>query len=285
VVNLVNNYYATRQGRKPDSLDFLTLKRVFLSIYKNFKDQYYFLEATGYKCVDRDLVSGKWGEDPSAIIYQQTKLLNRWPIEDRIQDYDEQVLFTMIEFLYDYISKPLDLDYHGWDNCGFHATKYDDGAGKLEFAIQINELLKNYSNGFELFEGRIRQLPPSQFESLVKTDVVSFDPKNIDERVKQATNKYLKYGSDLDDKKQAIRTLTDVLEFLKKAGVKLKDKDDSDLFQIINNFDIRHHNTRQHGDYDKDVWYDWMFYTFLASIHALVKISGKSKKLITSLVI
>jgi hypothetical protein len=66
-----------------------------------------------------------------------------------------------------------------------------------------------------------------------------------------------------------------VLEYLRKDNIKLPKNDDGELFQIINKFDIRHHNQTQKGDYDKEVWYDWMFYTFLASIHVLLKLNDK----------
>ena len=95
--------------------------------------------------------------------------------------------------------------------------------------------------------------------------------------MKNAIAKYRKYGATIDDKKDAVRTLADVLEFLRKEGDKLPSKDDEDLFRIINRFDIRHHNRSQQSEYDKDVWYDWFFYTFLASISVLLKAKNIQK--------
>jgi len=84
----------------------------------------------------------------------------------------------------------------------------------------------------------------------------------------------MKYGATISDKKDAVRELAELLEFLKKSGIRLQKKNESDLFRIINNFDIRHHNKFQHGEYDKEIWYDWMFYTFLSSINVLLKLKG-----------
>ena len=39
------------------------------------------------------------------------------------------------------------------------------------------------------------------------------------------------YSATIDDKKDAVRTLADVLEFLRKEGIRLPDKDDDVLFQ------------------------------------------------------
>lgn len=59
------------------------------------------------------------------------------------------------------------------------------------------------------------------------------------------------------------------------GGTCLYQKDDKELTHIMNTFNIRHNRPDQHGDYDKDIWYDWFFYTFLASIHTLVKLNKK----------
>jgi len=87
--------------------------------------------------------------------------------------------------------------------------------------------------------------------------------------------RFLRSNGSVVSTKQMVRTLADVLEYLKKEGTRLPTKDDSDLFNIINNFDIRHHNRKQKGEYNKEIWYDWMFYTFLSSINVLLKLINK----------
>ena len=62
--------------------------------------------------------------------------------------------------------------------------------------------------------------------------------------------------------KKAILKLAGVLEYLKKDKIlsQILDKgDSSDLFNIANRFGIRHHNPDQKTEYDKDIWYDWIF--------------------------
>ena len=141
---------------------------------------------------------------------------------------------------------------------------------------EMNDILKHYKSGYEFsLMGEILEIPPVGLENVLTEVVTTSDPKNIDDRINSAINKYRRYGSTLDDKKDAVRTLADVLEFLKKEGINLPAKDDSDLFHIINGFDVRHHNREQQGEYDKEIWYDWMFYTFLSTIHALLKLENK----------
>jgi len=87
-------------------------------------------------------------------------------------------------------------------------------------------------------------------ETLTEEIVEATDPENIENRIHTAIIKYRRYNATLDDKKDAIRTLADVLEHLKSQDIRLPSKDDSDLFNIINNFDIRHHRRSQQSSYD-----------------------------------
>ena len=81
----------------------------------------------------------------------------------------------------------------------------------------------------------------------------------------------MKFDSTISDKKDAVRTLGDVLEYLKQHNIILEGQDNKDLFNILNNFDLRHHNKIQHSEYDKEIWYEYFFYTFLSSINFLLK--------------
>jgi len=273
-------YYAARKGiLKPKPMDLQLLKDVFLQIYRELEGDLYFQEATGYHCVDAGDIHGHWGcgdSDIKAFIYLQLGMDGIWPIEDNIEDYDEPTLFTVIEFLYDYVSEPLDPEYHGWNNCGWHSSKYNKKEGRVEYRKRINEILENYASGYELSSnGEILEIAPTGLEPIFEEIVQTDDPKNIDMKIKNAITKYRGYGATIDNKKGGIRDLADVLEFLKKDSIRLPSKDEGDLFNIINNFDIRHHNKFQQGEYDKDIWYDWLFYTFLASINVLLKRKGK----------
>ncbi|HIE32085.1 MAG TPA: hypothetical protein EYP67_06870 [Methanosarcinales archaeon] len=272
-------YYAARKGiLKPEPVDLQLLKKVFLRIYREFEDDLYFQEATGYHCVDKGEVRGLWGRgdsDSEAFIYLELGMDDIWPIEKNIENYDEPTLFTVIEFLYDHVSEPIDKWYHRWDNCGWHSSKYDRENGRAAYRKNLNEILKDYDCGYQLSsDGEILEIAPTGLEPIFEEIVQTDDPENIDMRRQNAISKYMRHHATTSDKKDAIRELADVLEFLKKDGVRLPSKDESDLFKIINNFDIRHHNKSQHAEYDREIWYEWMFYTFLSSINVLSKLKG-----------
>lgn len=51
----------------------------------------------------------------------------------------------------------------------------------------------------------------------------------------------------------------------------LQSKDEADLFHLANNFGLRHHNESQKTDYDAAIWLSWLYYYYLATIHATTR--------------
>lgn len=197
---------------------------------------------------------------------------NVWPISDNIDDFDFGKTFSVIEYLHECVSKPGWQNYHNWNNCGWHSGDYDWELGQERYREEVNGILNDFGPGYELNEnGEILEFAPNGLELMLEDLDETDDPENIDNRVKTAIGKFRKYNATLDDKKDAIIILAGVLEFLKKQNIKLPRKDDAALFNIFNNFDIRHHNQAQKGQYDREIWFDWVFYTSLASINVLLK--------------
>lgn len=266
-------YFGERVGSiQKDKYDFGMLKKLFLNLYTKLENELFFQEAVGYYCTDGG-VDGYLGNDIEAEIFLKTGLEDVWPIRNYIENYEEVELFTMIEFLYEHVSSPKNKYYHHWNNCGWHASTFDKYDGQRIFLDEINRLFKRFEKGYYLTEnGEIHKVSPDGLTKIIEEKIITDDKENVDDRIQYAISKFLKYDSDINEKKDAIRTLADVLEYYKKQGIKLENKDDNDLFNIINGFDIRHHNRAQQSNYDKEIWYEWMFYTFLASINTLIKI-------------
>lgn len=239
----------------------------------------YFQEAFGYYCVDDGEVSGSLGYDIEAQLFRKLRKENLWPIIDNCKDYSEDDLFDVIEFIFDSISKPIDGYFHSFSSCGMHYDTFDKEIGQREYRKEINEILRDYNEGYELSpEGEILIKGQPGQELLFKAAVPTEDSENVQTRVQLAIQKFRRYKSTLDDRRDAIRDLADVLEYLRpKIKTVLSKKDESDLFNIINNFGIRHHNERQQTDYDKSIWLSWMFYYYLATIHAVLRLIKKEE--------
>jgi hypothetical protein len=269
-------YYSVRTGQNPLSqrFDLQTLCGLFRTLFIHFEDEGYFQETLGYHCVDTGFVPGSLGHDLDGVLLLELRKGDLTPIRAKIGDYSEVDLFDMIEFVYEHCSKPIERTHHSWNNCGWHCSKFDREPGRQEFRAKVNKVLALYGPGYELsLAGEILFLPETGLEDLVEVPLPEIDPDNISARVEAARNKFRRYKSSTDERRDAIRDLADVLEYLRPQ---LKDiiisKDESDLFNLANNFGIRHHNSSQKVNYDKPIWYSWMFYYYLATIHAVVRL-------------
>jgi hypothetical protein len=54
--------------------------------------------------------------------------------------------------------------------------------------------------------------------------------------------------------------------------------DEGALFNIANNFTIRHLNERQKGNYDTATWHSWMFYVNLSTIHMITRLVNRKAR-------
>jgi len=275
-------YYSVRAGKHPAHVgfDLDDFKRFFLASYRRLEREGLFQEWFGYLCVDEGFVPGRIGDDPDLFIYKKLRKKKLWPLEDRLHFYSEDDLFDVIEFLFDHVSQGNDGYYHDYNGCGWHYTEFKNhAAAKAAYRTELNEVLADYSSGYELSpKGEILERGGDVLEPLLKTKLPHADSTNVVARVESAKLKWLRRGSTAADRRDAVRDLADVLEFLRpQVRDVLNKKDESDLFELANNFGIRHHRQNQQTDYDQAIWYSWMFHYYLATIHACVRLIEKNK--------
>lgn len=271
-----HTYYSTRTGKnkclKGLSLD--QFKYVFLRQQKSLVADGYFDEYLGWLCVDMGYVSGKI-KDIDLEIMLKIRKRDLWPIDEHIENYSEDDLFDIVEFLFQNVSKPIDGTYHNYSDCGMHWDTFNKKEGESEFREKTNEILELYEQGFELSEyGEILHKPEKGFEKIFEADIPTND-SNIQVRMDSAILRFRRHGSTVDDRRQAVRDLVDVLEYLRpKIKSILTKEDENDLFNIANNFGIRHHNEKQKTNYDLSLWSSWMFYFYLSTIHFVLRRIG-----------
>lgn len=274
-------YYSIRIGKNPNtgSIDLVTFKRLFTPIYQYFENEGYFQEFFGFTCVDAGYSPGKLGSDIEAALIIHLRKANIWPINEKMATYSEDDFFDMLEFLFDHCSKPTERYYHNFSECGWHCSNFNKELGAQEFRDKVNQLLEIYGNGYEMSpSGEILILPEPGLEELLESPLPVIDPENIEARVQAARTKFRRSRVSLDERREAIRDLADVLEYLRpKLKSVLISADENDLFNLANNFGIRHHNQNQKTDYDKPIWYSWLFYYYLATIHASLRLIAKAK--------
>ncbi|MHB8527612.1 MAG: hypothetical protein ACYDD2_15870 [Candidatus Acidiferrales bacterium] len=213
-----------------------------------------------------------------ALTFQPFPVTN-WNPDEVTEDH----IFETLEFLYDHVSKPgaqrafyADGDEY-WDYDG-----YDAEAGRLEFRKKANLFLVDYHPGYELTEeGLVVTLGTQGLEQILNAEIVPYDEVNVDSKVRDAIGKWRNRRSSLQEKKEAIRDLADVFEWLKKTKqltAILDGKDSAAIFDIANNFAIRHHDPKQRRNYDQGIWFSWIFHFYLATYHAAIRLLIKHEK-------
>jgi hypothetical protein len=267
-------YFSSRKAREPISTTNAHWR--FSNLYALFRGKDYFKEKLGSS---RDFTSEETKREAVVRLGFSAFPMNEWPSDVKTEEH----IFDVAEFLFDNVSKPGE-----WENrvsdTGYNYQDYDsyDGAaGKEEFRSAANIILADMGEGFELGEdGQIRSKGSGGLEHILGAQIVPFDEENVDSKVRTAIERWRNRHATFDDKKEAIRLLADVFEWLKdtqqleKALVK---KDEADLFHIANKFAIRHHEQSQKANYDRAIWYNWMFHFYLATYHASVRLILKQR--------
>ncbi len=265
---MIRRYYSSRKEPGQVTLEELYLK--LRSLYLLFRDKNYFKGRAGITQT----------EFPEAVMHEAAIALafQPFPFKWAMQDLTEDHVFDTLEFLYDHVSRPGELvpmtsesGFNYYDHDG-----YDDAAGRTEFRQMANSFLADYKSGYELNEdGIVLALGEDGLRQILEADIPHYDERNVDSKVRNAITKWRNRRLSLEAKKDAIRELADVFEWLKKTkglSAVLDSKDESAIFDLANNFAIRHHNPKQKTNYDPAIWYSWMFHFYLATYHAAVRL-------------
>lgn len=268
-----HTYYSFRKGTNPNmsGLPLADIINLFIKIFDQLREDGYFHESFGYGCVDSGHIDGKVRDIELEILLTVRKK-DLWPIHEKSSSYSEDDFFDVVEFLCQHVSKPIDGWHHTYSYCGMHWETFDKAQGQAEYRDKVNTVLGLYAHPFELSPaGEVLHRPELGFEQIFEFDIPSED-SNITGRINAAVLRYRRHGSNLDDRRQAVRDLADVLEYLRpKMKSLLTSADERDLFNLVNNFGVRHHNDQQKTGYDTELWFNWMFYFFLATIHVVLR--------------
>lgn len=232
-------YYSSRNKLK--KLSIFELHSKFVALYKLLNGRDFFKENL--------LIEGTQIPENIKLKAEITLDFQPFPIAEWDEDrLTEDNLFDTIEYLFDYVSKPgertqmvSETSFIYWDY-----ESYDKDAGQREYREQINRFLPRYRDGYELTnEGQILSVGSHGIQQILQAELPVTGEKNIDIKVHDAILKWRNRELSIDSRRDAIRELADVFEWLKKSKILegiLNKKDESLIFEIANNFAIRHHN-------------------------------------------
>lgn len=109
------------------------------------------------------------------------------------------------------MTSPTGFQYSDYDT-------YDSEVGREEFREKANMFLADYRAGYELAkDGRILAATDSGLKHITEAEIVPYDAENVDNKVRNAILKWRNRNLSLSEKKEAIRELADVFEWLKKT--------------------------------------------------------------------
>ena len=262
----VRNYYAQRHGQGRPTDDLNGLRGVIAAEYSRLEGEGYFQWHLGFHCVDAGWVAGhSAGVDPHAYVRWHLGRDALWPFDESLPQLDEPWVFTVLEFLHDHVAKPLEFRNHTFDSCGIHVETADETSGREKFRTSMNRYLNRYRSGFAIEEnGEVWTSAPS---GLVHRRPLATGRDDIDPRVDHAIGVFRRHSATDEDKRDAVRNLADILELLRSGtGTGLPTDEEDKLFEIANQFGIRHHTPRQRTDYDTGIWLEWVFYSFLNAV-------------------
>jgi hypothetical protein len=268
---MTRRYYSSRA--KPGNLTLEDLYWKLANLYLLFRDKDYFKGKAGI--TKTDLPDAIRHEAAVALSFQPF-LITKWSQADITEDH----IFELLEFLYDQVSKPGQWVEVNWNEYAYDG--YDDEAGREEFRDKANSFLADYKTGFELTEdGTVLAMGTDGLQHILDAEIIPYDEENVDSKVRDAIVKWRNRHLSMSEKKEAIRELADVFEWLKETkglGAVLDRKDEGAIFQIANEFGVRHHDPKQKTNYDRAIWYSWIFHFYLATYHAAIRLLIRKEK-------
>ena len=261
-------YYSVRTGRHPTGGGFELgdLKRLFHVLYSNFEAQGMFQQFLGYVCVDAGQINGNSRQRRGGVLLQEVaKALTLADRRGNLQLLLRTTYSTSSNSSTTALAKGLMVD----------CTRTPTAAGTTRRSMTMRvrkriglRLMKSFvgTKGAlsSTADGDIIGIAPNGLADLEIAPAPPGHPDAVQARVAAAVSKFRRRNSTGDDRRDAVRDLADVLE--------------ADLFEIANNFGIRHHNQKQKCDYDHTIWQDWMFYYYLATVYASTRLIAKGSQ-------
>ncbi|SDO14773.1 hypothetical protein SAMN04487897_1092 [Paenibacillus sp. yr247] len=266
-------YYSERIGIEKEKLSLKELSTVFVVIVNELTKKDYFKEFFGYEDNFGRTVEGSMGN--TFENYSLAVLGRRIsdPFYNLKPNYTEVDLFDAIELLHDNVTLKTIVDEFG---LGPAFAEFNITESQSVYRSKINKHLARYGSGWELLEdGTIRELVQEEFRGLVDSPIQYGEEENVDKRIRRAAKSFLKYGASELDKKAALIEIGGALEYIRTELEEFNKKATSDIFNLLNNYDLRHNNKLKHADYDVGIYYPWMFYTFLSTYNAFVMMKKK----------
>jgi len=266
-------YWASRNGLLPErkrrytALGRVSLTRAFEIQINELASAGYFPNVLPKKCLDDDTEVNLG--DVGIKITNAIGMEANWPLTgDNVEIVPDSLLFSLMEYFHDQCQRPRTASEHKY--CGTHFHTFNRAAGGEVYRWKLNELLETYSIELHLGDvgteqGRLIKHFGSPLDSLADTQIEARAARPEDE-VAEAIKRFRSKDTTMAIKRASLGLLAGDLE-RRRAAVKtaLLTRDEADLFQIANQFAIRHRRDDQKDDYRVE-YLDWIFWSYLSTV-------------------
>jgi hypothetical protein len=241
------------------------LRRRFVRLVDDMRQMVYLDQELPWGCVD-----GGPDVDPSPLLEQRLGVPDLWPLDKSREAWDDDTFYGLIEVIHDLVSRPRSRSYHRFNDCGWHWSEFARVPGQALYRWRVNRLLDDSDTGLQLADdgddvGRLVASTDQARAGLAACMAGRADPATGD-RIRHALALFRARTANEHDKRSAVVTLAGVLEERREVlKSHLHRKDEAPLFQIANQFALRHQRADQLADYDT-VFLDWVFWWYLGTV-------------------
>ncbi|MDQ1492292.1 MAG: hypothetical protein QOD57_3207 [Actinomycetota bacterium] len=256
-------YWSQRRASPAPAADVDAAQRAFVRLVDELHAAGYLARSFPAGCVDDPGEAG----DPSTVLDAELGVGGLWPLDESAPGWDRDLFYDLIEVFHDLVARPQTRWLHDFSDCGWHYGDFALEPARILYRWRVNRLMARHQIPYRLAEagddeGRLVATTDDGRADLVDRALAG----DTGGRVAHAIALYRARTATDHDKRSAIVVLASLLEerrALLKA--RLFSKDEGALFQIANEFALRHRNEAQKSDYDP-AFLDWVFWWYLATV-------------------
>lgn len=269
-------YWSQRSGVAGEKLSEAATMDRFVSLVERLDRDGLWAQAFGVDCPDgvgdpfdtpSDQISGMLGKRIGA---------DAWPLRGSRPHWSLDDLYDLAEVLHDLASWPGAWGRHDYGGCVGHPRDFSPSCGQGLYRHRVNELFETSTLEVRLAEagedrGRIVRSAGAGLDDIVHVALAD-PPAALGDDVAHAIALFRSRSGDVASMRSAVVALAGVLEHNRSLLQReLLSKDAGALFDIANNFDIRHRNADQRTDY-APAFLEWLFSWYLATINLVVRL-------------
>jgi len=279
-----------RQRQQPTGVVVLSIRQCkdrFAALIAELTALGYFEDAFGSECSDSDEDPGGQGQRQLAerLDLRDSPL---WPLHTWSngtfgpsgvhEAWPTEVFFDVVEALDELVARPRRRSWHSYHR-EWDYSDYSRPAGQAVYRWRVNDLLDRSQAPLRLAEtgedaGLLVHAAGDDRDRLVQLALAGQAGTDRDE-VQHAVALFRSRTGTRQDKRSAVVALARLLEHRRRLiKAELLSKDEGALFDIANNFDLRHSNASQRPDYD-DAYLDWLFWWYLATVELAGRLAAR----------